>query len=235
MLIAGHFGLYVQFPGGKTARRSHGRVHELVGRDHLVHQAPHVRLFRLDGLARGDHFQGIAHADQAGQPLGAAAARDKADLHFGLAQVDAFHRHPVMAAHGNLQAAAKAVAVDGRHHRFGSGLDAAQEARHLEGRTENLLLGLYTQNLGDVRAGNEVLAGTRNHNGLDGIILPRFGKSPGQLLDKMIGKLVHRRVVHGKHPHPILDLHMNGFKVRFHGLLLLNKFSCLKSIIEKHT
>ena len=63
-----------------------------------------------------------------GRSLGAACARNQADLHLGLTQIDAPGGHTVVTGHGKFQTAAKAVAIDGCHDGFGSCFQTADEA-----------------------------------------------------------------------------------------------------------
>ena len=108
-------------PGGRTTRRranwpahASASAYTCVGGDDLVDQADRQRLVGLDEPAGEDQVLGPARADQAGQPLGAAGARDDAEQHLGLAERGVVGGDPDVGAQRELAAAAERVAGDRR-------------------------------------------------------------------------------------------------------------------------
>ena len=106
------------FAAASSSASGHNLVNQSVG---LGFRRRHVLAFEQQG-------QGSHDADQPRNALRASRAGAEADLHFGLADLDAFAigAHPVMAGERNLEAAAKRGAVDGAGHRFAAGFEPAQ-------------------------------------------------------------------------------------------------------------
>ena len=127
MPVASRPGFDVEFPGGKSTGSVDGCIHKFLRLNNFIHESALQTDCGFDGFADGNHLQGMAQSNETGQPLGSAGTRDQADLHLGLPEVNAFSCHPIMAHHGNFQAAPQTVAVDGRHHRFGTDLDAVNK------------------------------------------------------------------------------------------------------------
>ena len=86
----------------------------LVLRNDLVHRAVGEGLLRRERLAFEDRGQGPVGADQAGQPLGAAAARDDAEEDLRLPDEEVSVGHdPQVARPGELRAEAEGGTVEG--------------------------------------------------------------------------------------------------------------------------
>ncbi|MNN57660.1 hypothetical protein D3C81_1726580 [compost metagenome] len=109
--------------------------------------------------AVGDHFERPFRADQTGQALRAAGARQQAEMDFGQAAFRAARGNAVVAHQRHLQSAAERGAVDGGDHRLGAVLDGRLHLGQ-PGRHQRLA------ELGDIGAGNEGLAGTGQHDAL---------------------------------------------------------------------
>ena len=85
-----------------------------VGLDHPVDQADGERLVGATWRPREDQVLGPSRADQPGQPLGAAAARDDAEEDLGLAELGLGRGDAEVAGQRQLAAAAEGEAGDGR-------------------------------------------------------------------------------------------------------------------------
>ena len=81
----------------------------------VVHQTDRLGLIRSDVPARVDQVLCPAEADQPGQALGTARARDDAEQDFRLAESRVLGGEPEIGAHLQLEAASQAVAGDGGH------------------------------------------------------------------------------------------------------------------------
>ena len=175
------------------AQASDGVVH-LVGGQHPVDHADRQRLVGLDEPAGEDQVLGAARADQAGQPLGAAHARDHAEQHLGLAEGGVVGGEAYVGAEGQLAATAEGVAGDGRDHRLGdpghrlhAGLEALGGAHHVAVRHRGHLL--------DVGAGGEGPLPAVEDDGADVVALAR--------LDRGLGDLALGLTVEGVHLGPV--------------------------------
>ncbi len=95
-----------------------------VRRDQTIHDAGLIRLGRGHHSSLQDHLKG-GIADQPRQALRAAAAREKAHVAFGQAdqRAFAFPGDPGRTSQGKFEAAAQAVAVDGRDGRKIEGVE----------------------------------------------------------------------------------------------------------------
>ncbi len=113
--------------------------------------------------ARGDHLQRLLDADDARQPLGAASARQQAEIDLGQAAFGRTRGDTIVADQRDFQPAAERGAVNGRDHRLGRILD---RGLHLGQRRPSRRLA----ELGDVGAGDERLAGAGQHDGLDRVV-----------------------------------------------------------------
>ncbi|MCZ7598775.1 MAG: hypothetical protein M5U09_14965 [Gammaproteobacteria bacterium] len=80
--------------------------------EHAVHQAHAQGGFRHDRLAQGHHLHGAAEADHAGQPLGAAAARNNAEIDLGQPQQGLARGHAKRAGQRHFEACSETVTVD---------------------------------------------------------------------------------------------------------------------------
>ena len=134
---------------------------KLVMGHHLIHKPLHERFFRFDGFTGGNHFKGIRETHKPGQPLGSSCSRNEADLHLGLSQVNALGRNAIVADHGGLQTTAKAISINGGNDRFGPHLDAVQKLCGPECNLKYLIPILYSLQLRDVGAGDEVFSRSR--------------------------------------------------------------------------
>ncbi len=100
-------------PLGEFGRPGQGRVQHVIGRHHPVHQSDGQRFLGPDLAAGEDEFLGPGRTDQAGQPLGAAAAGDHAEQHFGQADLGVLGADAEVTGQGQFQTAAQGVAIDG--------------------------------------------------------------------------------------------------------------------------
>ena len=96
---------------------SQARVYQAI--DDAVDQAKVQRFGGGDVLTAGDHFKRSRYADQAGQALGAAAARQDAELDLGQAEPRFLVGDPEVAGHRHLQSAAQRGTVNRRDERLG--------------------------------------------------------------------------------------------------------------------
>ena len=109
-----------------NARRSSTSV----GGDHPVDQADAQRLVGVDLAAGEDQVLGPGRTDQAGQPLGAAAAGDDPEQDLGLAELGGVADDPEVAGQRQLAAAAEGVAG---HRGDGDPRDGGQACRARRG------------------------------------------------------------------------------------------------------
>ena len=93
--------------GGRRRRR----------RGDLVDQPVVERLGAADVATRRHHLERHRHADEAGEPLRAAGAREQAEVDLGQTELRRRQRHPVVRAQRHLEAAAERGAVDRGDHR----------------------------------------------------------------------------------------------------------------------
>jgi hypothetical protein len=155
----------------------------------LVDEARFERLLRADRSAGQHQIERRRHADQPRQPLRSERARQQAEMDFRKPHSRARMRDPAMTRQGKLQAAAERRAVERRHHRLGTGLDAREhrvvglraEARKLE--------------RGDVTARDEGAPGAVNHRRFEFRVGRELGEPLRQLGDHVRRDRVHRRVV----------------------------------------
>ncbi|MCY1356152.1 hypothetical protein D9M69_425940 [compost metagenome] len=138
--------------------------------DHLLDQADAQRGLGIDPLAAEDHALGPALADQPGQRLGAAGARQQADRGFRQGHLRLPFGDADVAGQRAFQATAHGVAVDrGDRH-------AAEVAQRLEGFAEapRHLAGAGLVAVGEqleVGAGAEELAALAgDHQGVDVVV-----------------------------------------------------------------
>ncbi len=110
----------------------------------------------VDGGADQAQLQRGRAASQAQQALGAAEARDQAEVDLRLADLRGIGGHAQVAAHGQFQPAAQRETVDHADHRLGHLLDPAHQLLPAEGEIAPLDRG-QAVHLGDVRPGHEGL------------------------------------------------------------------------------
>ena len=140
---------------GQRIRRSRDQIKQLLAGNRSEH-------FALHGFAADDHVQRGFQAQQARQALRAAGAGQQAELDFGQGDRSLGRDHAVVAAHGQLQAAAHADRMNRRDHRLGRLLE------HLDHRQQmRLLRRALGAEFGDVGAARKGLARTRDDDRLD--------------------------------------------------------------------
>ncbi len=124
--------------GGRTAGVLHDVFHEAVALEDVVDDAELLRFFERKRVA-GDHqFDGLALAHQARQALRAAGAGQHAEVHFRQADLARiFARDAQVGSHGDLEASADAVAVDGGDHQLRRVL---QPQQHFVGMQAEVIL-----------------------------------------------------------------------------------------------
>jgi hypothetical protein len=183
-----------------------GRLDQLVGRGDLVDQAHLLGLLGRQVLARGQHLQRLLRIGQARDALGAAGAREDADLDLGQRHPDlvAVSGHAAVAGERQLERAAHAGAVDGRDPGLAGGLELAPQPAHAAGAVEQhldrrvgvllLFLGEEAQHLlqhGEVgAAGKRVLAGG-DDGALDRLVGGNGLDDRLQLVHHLLGEDVH--------------------------------------------
>jgi hypothetical protein len=163
--------------------------------DDGVHDAVAVGLGGLDRVSLRAHLQGLADAGQPGQPLGPAGAGDDPELDLRLAHLRGRHRDPVVAGHGDLEAAAESRAVDRTHDRLREVLEGAEERG--EAFAALLLAGGDLLELLDVGAGDERLARADQDEPLHRPVAPRGLEGGVDPFRDAGADRVHRRVVDG--------------------------------------
>ena len=143
-------------PDQAACRRRRG-PEQNARRHDLVHQSDPQRLRGPLALPGQDHVERCPQADQPRQALGAAGARDDAELHLGKAELGLgmIAGDAVVAGERELEAAAETGAVDRRDHGLGQGLDPAHHLLPLEAQPLGLGLGRERGELLDVGAGDE--------------------------------------------------------------------------------
>ena len=104
----------VMAPAASAAARSRARSSTCLGGDDLVDEADGQRLVGPHLPAGEDQVLGSARADQAGQPLRAAAARDDAEQDLGLAEPGLLAGDAEVAGQRQLATAAEREAGDRR-------------------------------------------------------------------------------------------------------------------------
>ena len=127
--------------------------------DDFLDQAVLERLGSADRIAADDHLDREFRADRARQALGAAGARQQAELHFGQAEPGVLGGDAEMAGQRDFKTAAKGGAMDGGDDRLRRVLDFGQhfaETRRLRRLAE----------FGDVGAGDKGAAGAGQNDRL---------------------------------------------------------------------
>jgi hypothetical protein len=198
--------------GHDLLREGHPGRGEIAVHD-LVDQADLQRLVRPDRIAAHDHGQRLGHPDHARQPLGAARARQDAELHLGQAEARGLHAHAVVAGQRHLEPAAQRGAVDRGHHRLGRALD---QIEHL---VQPGLLRRFAE-FGDVGARNKGAPRARDHDRRDARIGRGLLEAIPQTLAHVLAERVDGRIVDGEHGHAAAAIEINGLTDGCHGLLL---------------
>ncbi len=91
---------------------------QFIGRHDTRHDPATLGFHRIDKAPGQAHFHGLGLAHRAGQALGAAHARQHAEVDFRLAELGAVARQDEVAHQRQLTAAAQGEAVDGRDDRL---------------------------------------------------------------------------------------------------------------------
>jgi hypothetical protein len=97
---------------GYPARECEGERHEVVMRDHVVHQTKAKRLAGVDELTGDRHLPGLAHADSARQQCGEAPRRNHAQYRVGVRETRPLRGDDERATQRYLQGSGDACAVD---------------------------------------------------------------------------------------------------------------------------
>ena len=145
--------------------------------DHFMDHARALGVIRAPGRAGAHRRHRRLNADQARQPLGAAAAGEEADLDLRQAELDlrVIGDHAIVAGQRQFQTAAQRQAVDRRGDRLAAGLQRAQGSVQLPA----CIIGFLQRTTGQHAAGHvaEVSAGAeaarlaRSQDGaLDGVV-----------------------------------------------------------------
>ena len=142
---------------------------EEIAFDDAVDDAEFQRFVSFDRIAGHAHFNGFRHAGKPRKPLGACGAGDKAELHFGLANLGARNSDAIVAGHGQLQSAAESRSMNGYDHRLAA-VFHFQEERSEPGAARFAGGGHLAEFL-DVRAGDEGTASADEHCGFDAGVL----------------------------------------------------------------
>ena len=111
-------------------RHRHHLGFEFSGGHHPLHEVERLRARRVHRRAEQAQLQRRRAAGQAQQPLGAAEARDQAEVDFRLADLRRVGRDAQVAAHRELQAAgrrSKALVIMNYRHAFGPARDRSGE------------------------------------------------------------------------------------------------------------
>ena len=138
--------------------------------------------------AAGDHLERPRYADQAGQALGAAAARQDAELDFRQAETRRCVRDAEVASHRHLQTAAQRGAVDGRHERLGRPLDHAPDLVRVRRQA-------WLAELADIGAGDERSAAADDHRGLHLGVIGNCRHRRREPFTDVLAQRIDRRVV----------------------------------------
>jgi hypothetical protein len=168
---------------------------EDAGRHQLVHQPQTERLGAALALAGEDQAERRARADEPGQPLAAAGARDEAQLHLGEPELGLgmIGGDTIVARERQLEAAAQAGAVDRGDDRLGQRLHPAHHLLPLEAQPLRRALGSEPRELLDVGTGDEVVGLARDeHRGPDGRVVPQPDEQRLELHLDRVAQLVDR-------------------------------------------
>ncbi len=174
------------------ARKADGAFHKIV-LDDAVDQAERQSFLCGDGLPEGAHLDGLGHAHQARQPLGAPRAWDQPDFHLRLSHPRRRSADTVVRAHRQLETTAEGRPVNRRHDGFRRVLDLQQKTQRQQGRPRPLARDDLL-NLPQVRAAAEGLTGARDDYGADMGIGAGFAERRLYAQVHFLGECVHGRV-----------------------------------------
>ena len=146
-------------------------------------------------------LQGLLHAHQARQALGASAAGQQAQLDLGQAEAGAAiinHDAPV-AAHRNFQPATQAQTVQDGDHRLAAAFQPADEALEAHGLVKGFLRGAEGAQAVHIGTGQKVFLGRAQDQAFDAGIAFQPGRQGDQRRGQLIRQDVHRVAgqVHG--------------------------------------
>jgi len=149
-----------------------GCLHQRIKRYHFVDESVALRRWGVDHARAQHHLHSPALSNELNQPLGSPVARNQAQRRLGQAQTRRIRSYAHMAGHGQLQAAAQCIAVDGRDIRlFGGGNSVKQETVTI-GR-QSLPLGFVEGGkFGNVCTGYEALFARARQNDDPNVRLP---------------------------------------------------------------
>ena len=116
-------------------RECHRVVEQVAGRD-LVDDAFGACAWCRDELSFRTQLERRGEDTEPRQPLCSTRARDDAERHFGLTDLGTRNGHAVVTGHGELQAAAQGVPVNGRHEWLRHILDVFQPLVKCRGALE---------------------------------------------------------------------------------------------------
>ena len=175
-----------------------GARQQLIGLDHLIHQAHPQCLGSGDGLSGKNHFERRAFADQPWEALGSPIAGDNTDLDLGLPQTRVGAGDPQRAGQRQFTAPAQGEAVDAGDHRLAAVLDQAKDSLPAGSDLFPFECRERSQ-LRDVCAGNKgLLSRSRNQNGADLGVLPDVEENLFQLGHaQVIERIEHLGAVKG--------------------------------------
>ena len=160
--------------------------------DHVVDEPRLQRLGGADVAARGHHLQCLGHTGQAGEPLGAAAAGEQAEVDLGEAELRRRHGDAVVSGQCSFESATECGAVDRGDHGDRRVLHGGLHFVESDG-----LLGAAAE-LGDVGAGDE-RATVADHDDTLRAVVDRLGQSVEQALADVPAQRVDGRVVDDDH------------------------------------
>ena len=181
---------------GTRAREGDGAVQQIAV-DHGVDDARLPGPGGGDRLALGAHLERERRPAQARQPLRAAGARNDPEVHLGLAHVGGGDSHAVMTGHGELEAAAERMTVNGGNERLAGVFEPFQPRVHRLRSFEGLLARLQLLEDVDVRAGDERRARADQDDRVRGRIVAGALDGLADALGNAGAQGIHRWIVDG--------------------------------------
>ncbi|MNQ90315.1 hypothetical protein D3C85_1056510 [compost metagenome] len=194
---------------GDLRRHLQRLVEDAFGRHHAADQPAALGFPRVHQAPGQAQVHGLGLADGAGQALGAAGARQGADLDLRLAEARVVGGDEQVAHHRQFAATAQGQAAHRRDHRLAA-------ARHLfpVGRHEVLQIDVgerLVAQLGDVRTGGEGLVAAGDDHGADISIGLEGAQRVAQLRHQLpIQRIEHLRAMEGDEPYRLMPLDQDG-------------------------